>query len=187
VRRGIVAALAVLLLWAVAPATAASSLLLPGQPSITALTAPQRHRELQQQQQHRAHLQQLAAERRERRHRRYRWRTCRFGTLVDPRWTWTRYEVQQTIRCAVRHYPVSLSHAMYVADRESSFFAKARNPSSGACGIYQHLPSYWPVRVRSLARAHPRWSLAGSCYSARSNVLVAIWMAHTSGWGPWGG
>jgi hypothetical protein len=58
---------------------------------------------------------------------------CRFGAM-DGNWhRWSTREAKRTIRCAVNRFPTSLSTAMYVADRESHFYAKAVNSSSGAC------------------------------------------------------
>jgi hypothetical protein len=111
---------------------------------------------------------------------------CRYGSL-DGNWkVWGTREVKRTIECAAQKFPTSLSTALYVADRESGFYARAVNPSSGTCGIFQHMPQYWPGRVAAFRHAHPAIKISPSCFNARSNVLVAIWMAHTGGWGPWG-
>lgn len=74
--------------------------------------------------------------------------------------------------------------ALYVAGRESGFNASATNDYSGACGIYQHIPSYWPGRYR--AYSAPRWGAMGSsCYNGRTNIIVGLTMAKRGGWGPW--
>lgn len=114
----------------------------------------------------------------------WRWERCRFKTLQPA--PWTVKEVHKTIHCAVLHWPVSHQTADYVAMRESGMRYDATNPSSGACGIYQHLPRYWPGRVAEFNRSLPRWDARPGCYNARANVLVAIRMAHNGGWGPWG-
>jgi len=112
---------------------------------------------------------------------------CHYQT-ADGRRGWSPYDVRLTIRCAANKYDdVSVAHALYVADRESNFIATATNSSSGACGIMQHLPTYWPGRRASYLRVHPYWSLGASCYNARSNVVAAMWMVHKYGWSPWGG
>lgn len=117
----------------------------------------------------------------------WRWNKCRFQTLEKA--NWTVFEIKQTIRCAVRHWPVSggVDKAFAIAQRESGFYWHATNSSSGACGIYQHLPQYWPIRIKNFNAKFPHWDGGESCYNARSNVIVAIWMASTGGWGPWGG
>lgn len=114
------------------------------------------------------------------------WRSkqCRYQG-VD-RGHWTKHEVHLTIHCAVSKYPTSHSTADGVASRESGMNYDARNSDSGACGVYQHLPHLWPDRVQGFNHRHPWFDLGTSCYNARSNVLVAISMAHRNGWGPWG-
>lgn len=109
---------------------------------------------------------------------------CRYQSVDKGKWTIN--EVHLTIHCAIIHFPVSHSTADYIADRESNFLWYARNTSSGACGIYQHLPRYWPSRVGNFNQAKPKWDLGTDCYNARSNVLVSIRMARMGGWGPWG-
>lgn len=121
----------------------------------------------------------------------WRWRRCRFQTL-DHRY-WTVQEVHFTVHCALDHFPTSHATADYVAERESHFLWFARNPSSGTCGVYQHMPSLWGGRLAAFDHARPKWNLAhsdrnggGGCFDARSNVLVSIRMAHVGGWAPWG-
>lgn len=104
---------------------------------------------------------------------------CRFGL--------GHRAMRQTIWCVSHKLRTSGAFrrtALYVADRESGFYAGATNSSSGACGIYQHLPSYWPGRYR--AYSAPRWgSMGPSCYNGRTNVIVGLTMAKRGGWGPW--
>lgn len=110
---------------------------------------------------------------------------CRYQ-YVDGHRNWTVTEVKATIVCAAAKFHVSVLTAFYVADRESRFRQYARNAYSGAAGIYQHLPVYWPARYAAFAGGHRKLLPAGSsAYNARSNVLVALWMAQTS-WAPWG-
>lgn len=111
-------------------------------------------------------------------------RFCRYQS-VDGR-AWTIREVHLTIHCGVRAFRVSHSIADTVASRESGMRSGARNTSSGACGIFQHMPRYWPGRVGDYNHARPRWDLHPSCFNARSNILVSLRMAAIGGWGPWG-
>lgn len=106
---------------------------------------------------------------------------CRYQYLNGHR-NWTQHEVRRTIDCATERWGVSRSTAFYVANRESHFGQFARNPYSGACGVFQHIPRYFNGRLH----ATPNWfkPLGQSCLNARSNVLAAIWMAR-HGWGPW--
>lgn len=108
---------------------------------------------------------------------------CRYQSVEVGKWTPD--EVRWTIRCAADHFGVSADTALYVAQRESNLEWWATNRYSGACGIYQHLPRYWPSRYESfLARRPGLAPVRPSCYNARSNVLVALNMAASS-WGPW--
>lgn len=98
------------------------------------------------------------------------------------------------LQCAIRKWPVSYDTAHYVAHRESGVYMWpwARNPSSGTCGIFQHMPQYWSGRVMSNIPAkwfgRERWTTSNMvrCTNARANILVSIHMAYKSGWGPWG-
>jgi len=109
---------------------------------------------------------------------------CRYQYLDGHR-GWSTWEVKKTIVCATERWGVSTSTALYVADRESNFGQYATNRYSGACGVFQHMPAYWPGRVATVASARPLLEPIGtSCYNARSNVLAAIWMAR-NGWGAW--
>jgi hypothetical protein len=90
---------------------------------------------------------------------------------------------------------VAISTAHYIAHRESgaNLWPWARNTYSGTCGVFQHMPRYWESRVRSYLPArwwgYRRWTDSNlvRCTNARANVIVAIRMAHSGGWGPWGG
>lgn len=100
--------------------------------------------------------------------------------------SWTLKEVKATIRCAVEKFPVSERVAHYIAYRESRYNELARNPSSGACGIYQFIPSTWGNMHQMYGKWNRKWNMAESCTNARTNILYAIRYAHQGGWGPWG-
>lgn len=109
---------------------------------------------------------------------------CRYQYLDGHR-GWSTWEVKRTIVCATDKWGVSTSYALYVADRESNFGQYATNGYTGACGVFQHMPTYWPSRLATLEVAKPKFGPLGtSCFNARSNVLAAIWMAR-NGWGAW--
>lgn len=108
---------------------------------------------------------------------------CRYQSVEPGKWTPD--EVRWTIRCASDHFNVDYRYAMYVAQRESHLQATARNPYSGACGIFQHMPAYFEGRLQAVPDHFRRWR--DSCFNARSNILAALWMAHRYGWGAWGG
>lgn len=96
--------------------------------------------------------------------------------------------VRLLITCAERKWPTSpgLDHALYIAERESSFWPWAQNPSSLCSGVYQHVLSAWPGRVALWWDPDWFWRTP-SVFNARANVIIAIRMAHVYGWSPWGG
>lgn len=112
------------------------------------------------------------------------WRAneCRYQ-YVDGKAGWNVDEVQTTIRCVANRFDVSVVTALYIADRESNYRQFATNSSSGACGIFQHIPTYFPGRLHDVPMKYKVWG--PSCYNARSNILAALWMAHRYGWGAW--
>lgn len=113
----------------------------------------------------------------------WRARECRYRGL-DGRMTWSREEVQLTIRCVAPKFGVSTSIALAIADRESDFRAGAVNPSSGACGVFQNMPAYWAARARAVPDVYD--PIDRSCLNGRSNVLASMQLARSVGWGPWG-
>lgn len=104
---------------------------------------------------------------------------CRFGT--------GHRAMRQTIWCVTNKLHTGGEFrrtALYVANRESGFYAGATNSSSGACGIFQHIPSYWPGRYAAFSPG--RWgSMGTSCYCGRTNIIVSVHMAMRGGWSPW--
>lgn len=108
---------------------------------------------------------------------------CRYQ-FHDGRPGWAAYETKATIRCASERFGVSTSTALYVAWRESHYGQYATNPYSSACGVMQHIPSYFPGRLANVPDSLKPWG--SSCYNARSNVLAGLWLARNVGWGPWG-
>lgn len=105
--------------------------------------------------------------------------------------------MRRLIRCAVARWHVSggARKAISVARCESSLWPWANGGSH--LGIYQHRDLYWKSRVENLLdkdwfserkwkRIHRDASIhPGAAFHARANVLVAIRMAHRSGWGAW--
>jgi soluble lytic murein transglycosylase-like protein len=76
---------------------------------------------------------------------------------------------------------VNYHMAMCVAQRESNFDPNAYNPSSGASGVFQFIPSTW-------AWASEQAGYGGaSPFKARANVGTAAWVVANYGWAPWGG
>lgn len=79
-----------------------------------------------------------------------------------------------------RYFPAEqVPQAMRVIDCESGGNPDARNSTSGAAGLFQHLPRYWPARAAAagLPAADP--------YDPEANIAVAAWLQRTGGWGHW--
>jgi hypothetical protein len=76
--------------------------------------------------------------------------------------------------------------ALYVADRESSFYPWALNPSSGTAGLFQHIT--WTGRA--LAYLQRGWFGKGAwlptAFDPRANAIVSAKIVHECGcWTPW--
>jgi hypothetical protein len=69
--------------------------------------------------------------------------------------------------------------ALCVAEAESNFDPLAENPSTGAAGVFQFLPSTW-VDLSELAGRG-----GASVFDARANVAVTAWTVAEYGWHPW--
>lgn len=94
-------------------------------------------------------------------------------------WRKGRWHVKQLIKCAAKHWGVSPTKALHVADRESDFRPRAYNRSSCAKGVYQHLCRYWP------GRAHNYGFKDWPAFNARANIIVTMKMVRRYGWSPW--
>jgi hypothetical protein len=69
--------------------------------------------------------------------------------------------------------------ALCVAEAESNFDPSAVNPSTGAAGVFQFLPSTWATLSELAGRD------GDSVFDARANVAVAAWTVEEYGWHPW--
>jgi Transglycosylase SLT domain len=69
--------------------------------------------------------------------------------------------------------------ALCVAVAESNLDPLAENPTSGAAGLFQFLPSTWPILSELAGRG------GASVFDARANVSVASWTVAEYGWHPW--
>jgi hypothetical protein len=69
--------------------------------------------------------------------------------------------------------------ALCVAERESGFDPLAVNPSTGAAGLFQFLPSTWASLSELAGRG------GASVFDAGANVAVAAWTVAHYGWHPW--
>lgn len=103
--------------------------------------------------------------------------------------------IKRLIVCVfARWAPGQSGVALYVADRESSFYPWAQNVSSLCSGLFQHILSAWPARAHSYLQrsmwarstlwpdaAHPERLV----FDPRANAIAAARMVAASGWGPW--
>ena len=69
--------------------------------------------------------------------------------------------------------------ALRVISCESGGDPNAVNRSSGAAGLFQHIPRYWPDRAVAIGLA------GASIYDPVANVAAAAWLVYTEGWSPW--
>ena len=72
-----------------------------------------------------------------------------------------------------------VDRALGVIACESRGDPSAHNGSSGASGLFQHMPRYWSERSSAAG-----WSGA-SIFDPEANVAVAAWLAYSDGWGHW--
>lgn len=92
-------------------------------------------------------------------------------------------DVECVIRDAWQHHDLHESIGLWSFGQliwcESRFNPDARNSSSGAGGLGQHIPAYWPGRAA--AAGHE----GASIYDARSNAYVTAWLYLNQGARPW--
>lgn len=69
--------------------------------------------------------------------------------------------------------------ALVVIGCESGGDPGATNRSSGAAGLFQHMPSYWPERSKAAGFG------GADIYDPDANVGVAAWLVRVDGWGHW--
>jgi hypothetical protein len=69
--------------------------------------------------------------------------------------------------------------ALCVAQAESNLDPRAVNPTTGAAGLFQFLPSTWPSLSELAGRG------GASALDARANAAVAAWTVAEYGWHPW--
>jgi hypothetical protein len=75
--------------------------------------------------------------------------------------------------------PSDVETALRVISCESGGDPNAVNPSSGAAGLFQHIPRYWPDRAAAIGLP------GASIFDPVANVAAAAWLVSTEGWTPW--
>ena len=78
----------------------------------------------------------------------------------------------------LRHSGITIEQWSRIAWCESRLNPDARNTSSGAAGLFQHLPRYWPARAA--ASGYP-----SDVFNPRTNAFVSAWLVETSGVQHW--
>lgn len=104
--------------------------------------------------------------------------TTASGTYVR-----SKYLSESQVRELVARYfhPEDVNRALRIAWCESSFNPNNINPTSGAGGLFQHLPRFWGER--SAAAGFP----GADILDPEANVAVAAWLLYEfpGGWSHW--
>ena len=114
-------------------------------------------------------------------------RACTYRVTPTQDSTFRTHRVQALIRCVFSKVgiPSQIPMALYVADRESSFYPWAWNRSSDCRGLFQHMGRYWAARTMMLPPAQFPKRVGISAFNARANAWVTAVMVRSGGWGPW--
>jgi len=75
--------------------------------------------------------------------------------------------------------PEHVDLALLIISCESGGDPNAQNPSSGAAGLFQHIPRYWESRVASAGMP------GASIFDPIANVAASAYLAYSDGWGHW--
>jgi hypothetical protein len=89
-------------------------------------------------------------------------------------------DVEQWRSLVSAYFPADqVDRALCLVWYESRGDPDAYNPTSGASGLFQHLPRYWADRSTRAG-----WTGA-SIFDPEANVAVAAWLWSTGGWQHW--
>ena len=89
-------------------------------------------------------------------------------------------DVEQWVPLILVYFPAAeLDLVLCVMTAESGGNPNAYNPSSGASGLFQHIPKYWADRSTAAG-----WAGA-SIWDPVANTAVAAWLSARDGWGHW--
>ena len=75
--------------------------------------------------------------------------------------------------------PEHVDLALTIISCESGGDPNAQNPSSGAAGLFQHIPRYWDARVAAAGMP------GASIFDPIANVAASAYLAYSDGWGHW--
>jgi soluble lytic murein transglycosylase-like protein len=89
--------------------------------------------------------------------------------------------IERTIRDAAAEFGVDPNLMVAIARCESRLTPWAQNRSSGAAGLFQHIPRYYPPRATAVgyhgSQVDP--------LRPRQNARAAAWLLATAGTSPW--
>lgn len=80
--------------------------------------------------------------------------------------------VEQWRALVTAYFPNEVNRALCIVDAESGGNPNARNPSSGAAGLFQVMPFWWD-------------KYGGDRYDPETNVRIAAKIRAQQGWGAW--
>ena len=75
--------------------------------------------------------------------------------------------------------PEHVDLALLIISCESGGDPNAQNPTSGAAGLFQHIPRYWDARVANAGMP------GASIFDPIANVAASAYLAYADGWGHW--
>ena len=75
--------------------------------------------------------------------------------------------------------PEHVDQALRIISCESGGDPNAQNRSSGAAGLFQHIPRYWDGRVAAAGMA------GASIFDPIANVAASAYLAYSDGWSHW--
>lgn len=88
--------------------------------------------------------------------------------------------VEQWRALVEKHFaPDQVAKAMRVMACESGGNPDAKNPRSGAAGLFQHLQKYWASRTA--AAGYP----GASIFDPEANIAASAWLSSNHGWQHW--
>lgn len=87
--------------------------------------------------------------------------------------------VEQWRSLVAAYFGSETDRALCIMSHESGGNPNATNPSSGAAGLFQHLPKYWSDRAAKAGRP------GADIYDPEANTAVAAWLQATGGWTHW--
>lgn len=88
-------------------------------------------------------------------------------------------EMQRIVTDAAHEFGVDPGQLIRIPPRESGWNAMVQNCSSGACGLFQHLPQYWAGRAEAIG------SPGADCRDPVANARAAAMMFRGSRFTPW--